>query len=129
MQFNQQTPGVEQLASNDGISMIAMVLIALTVSLLCTFVLWKLGIIRFMAAFQTQMQSTRDKIYDKAESNPDDLTDSEKRSWDVAGGKLVGKKFISTYEFGTGKSAVLSFTLIVWISIFGLTMYGLIMYA
>ena len=129
MQFDPQTSGVEQLSSNDGLTMIPMVLIAMVVSLLCTFVLWKLGVIKRMAAFQAQMQSTRDKVYDKVENNPDDLTDSEKKYWDVAGGKLIGRKSINTYQFGTGKDAVISFTLVVWISIFSLTMYGLIMYA
>jgi hypothetical protein len=128
MLFNPHASDVEQLSNNDGISMIAMVLIAMGVSLFCTFVLWKLGVIRVMAAFQTQVQSTRDQIYDKAENNPNDLTDSEKKYLKVAGGKLIGRKGMSTYEFGTGKNAVISFTLMLWLSIFGLTMYGLIMY-
>ena len=128
MLLNPQASDVEQLSNNDGISMIAMVLIAMAVSICCTFVLWKLGVIRVMAAFQTQIQSTRDQIYDKAKNNPADLTDSEKKYLKVAGGKLIGRKDMSTYEFGTGKNAVISFTLMVWLSIFGLIMYGLIMY-
>ena len=127
MLFNAQASNVEPQII-DGTSMITMVLIAMAISIFCTFVLWKLGVIRSMTAMQTFQQSYRDKVYDKVQNNPDDLTDSEKKYWKVTGGKLAGKNSLQTLQFGTGKNAVISFTLMIWLSIFGLTMYALIMY-
>ena len=127
MLFHAQASNVEPQII-DGTSMITMVLIAMAISIFCTFVLWKLGVIRVLAGMQTFQQSYRDNVYDKVQNNPDDLTDSEKKYWKVTGGKLIGRKTVSTYEFGTGKNAVISFMLIVWLSTFVLTMYGLIMY-
>lgn len=98
-------------------------IIALGGSIGLTVLVWKLGVIRFMVNIQNQRQARLENAFDDVDKQPERYSDSQKKLV-----KLVGRKSYFTYEFGTGRSATISFLGMFWLISFCLIMFGLIIY-
>ena len=107
----------------EGLSLSAMVIIALAVSLIAVGLVWKLGVIRFMVNVQDRQQSSLDHLWKIMDENPDSLSDRTKRFL-----KVYGRKSLRTAKFGTGRHAAISFTIMIWFLSFGFTFFGLMWY-
>ena len=99
------------------------VLIALAGSTAFVALIWKLGVIRAMTSVQTRRQQWSDDAFAEVENHPDKYTDAQRKAMN-----RIGRKALSSFTYGTGHSATISFLGMFWVLSFCLIMFLLIIY-
>ena len=105
-----------------GLSVPVAAAVALVVSVGITMLVWKLGVIQLMVSVQNRRQGRLDGAWKTMDEHPETLSEAQKRSL-----RAVGRRRLTTFQFGTGRSAAISFLGMFWCLSFGLTLFALLM--